>query len=180
MGTSSTTVGSVRTTQHHIGGEPRLDSNGVAESATYTQTLTVLIFRGYPRDTEDSRMIEFYLAADDSATTSTAFRLEGHTGMYWVKVTPRPGVPHSRPHYLRQFFVAAVPVASASDSRLRNAIMGTLVNNEDPEFTRFSWIADVISSLSAGGFITSEEGDEVVDQTINAIYDAPYGSEPVL
>jgi hypothetical protein len=67
-----------------------------------------------------------------------------------------------------------VSVQSPGDMTLHELVTGTAIHNDDPEWSRFNWIQDVLSRLSTAGIITTEDGDEVFDQTINVIYDAPY------
>lgn len=153
---------------------------GEAEKTGFAQTVYILVFRGYPRDTESARMVDFCIVANDndndsnSNSTDTSFRLEGERGSYKLAVTSDLGTFHSRPHFVRQFHVATVPVATFDDTRLRNLVTGICINNENPEWTRWTWVDNVLGALSAVGIITLEEGTEVLDATIDCVSDAPY------
>lgn len=151
--------------QHKVG---RTDGAGCG------QTLYVLIFRGIPRDSASARVVDFCIVDHDGDYADTTFHLKGERGSYGLTVTSNLGTIHSRPHFVRQFHVATVSKSSFDDNRLHELVTSIHINNENPEWTRWTWVDNVLSAVSAAGFITSEEGTEVLDATIDCVSDAPY------
>ncbi|KAK9424693.1 hypothetical protein SUNI508_13538 [Seiridium unicorne] len=149
-------------------GSGRIDNTG------YVQTLYILVFRGHPRDTESARTMDFCIIANDNNKSNTTYRLEGDHGSYKLITTTGLGAPRSRPHFVRQLHVATVPVVSHEDTKLHDLVGGIAVNNENPEWTRWTWVDNVLCALSAAGIISLEEGTGVLDATIGCVSSAPY------
>lgn len=183
MGASSTTIGDLKNLPPGQDvvlpqAAPDLDARVAAQQdergTSRTDTLYVLIFRGHPRDSIRERKAELFIVGADVTKTNLTYRLEGQRGAYCLNVATDPVPPYSRPYYLRNYHVATVPARAATDVTLHDLVVGTPIHNDDPEWSRFSWIQDVLNRLSTAGIISTEEGDEVLDQTVNVIFDAPY------
>lgn len=149
-------------------------ANGEAGDVGPVQTLCVVVSRGYPRDSESTRTIEFCLVGDGSKSADTTYRLVGDRGSYELKVVSNLGTIHSRPKFVRQFHVATVPVVAHGDRMLHDLVTGTPIHNDNPEWTRWTWVDNVLGAVTAAGFISSEEGTEVLDATIDCVSSAPY------
>lgn len=140
----------------------------------YIQTLYILISKGYPRDSESARMIDFCLVTNDGKNTNTVYRLDGRKGTYGLKVVPGYGSPRSRPHFVRQLHVATLSVRSPNDTTLHELVTGISINNENPEWTRWMWVDAVLGALSAANIISSDEGTGIIDATIDCVGTATY------
>lgn len=149
-------------------------TNGEIGNVGSVQTLCVLVSRGYPRDSETTRQIELCIVGDERNGADITYQLKGDGGSYELKVVPNLGTLHSRPNFVRQFHVATVPVTSHRDTKLHELVVETPIHNDNPEWTRWTWIDNVLGALTAAGIISSEEGTEVLDATIDCISDAPY------
>jgi hypothetical protein len=174
MGDSSTPRGNSTNAEFRTGQQFHKDDGAdETENAGHTQTVSILVFKGHPRDTQSTRRADFYIVASDKDKTNTTFRLEGQPGVYWVSETPSLGAPHLRTHFRRPFHVATVQTSSATDTTLRDAIIGTPVRNDDPEYGRLNWVEDVVVGLQNSGLIPADEGTLAVDAAINEILHAP-------
>ncbi|KAI0134596.1 hypothetical protein BJ170DRAFT_717186 [Xylariales sp. AK1849] len=175
MGTSSSTGEISRKSDIGRGKQPHPDNgaDGV-EEAEYNQTLSILVFKGHPVDLQNTRRADFCMVANDDKSTNTTFRLEGGGGSYWVRQSPNLGVPHTRDHFLREFHVATVQATSASDRRLRDAVLRAQPKNNEPDWNCLSWVGDVIDELHGAGLILAGEAAHAVDCTIDEILRAPW------
>ncbi|KAH6652675.1 hypothetical protein BKA67DRAFT_296953 [Truncatella angustata] len=166
----------------HSGNGPRTQQHesrqhcetGMIASTDLTQTICILVFRGYPRDCESARIVDFCVITDDGNNTDTTYRLVGSRGSYGLSASPGQGNIHTRPHFVRQFHVATVPVVSVEDRRLHDLVSGTSIHNENPEWTRWTWLDNVLGALTSAGIITSDEAIEIIDATIDCVSSAPY------
>jgi hypothetical protein len=154
------------------------DTRGLEPAETgdsgYTQTLYILVSKGFPKDSENARMIDFCIVTNDSKNTNTVYRLDGRRGQYGLKVVPGFGNPRLKPHFVRQFHVATLPVRSPNDTTLHELVTGISISNENPEYTRWMWIDSVLGAMSAANLISSDEGTSIIDATIDCVSSAPY------
>lgn len=157
-----------QTKPHHQSEPDKGEDNG------YLQTMYILVSRGFPRDSESARTIDICIVANDDSHKDTTYRLEGSHGAYVLKVLSDVGPFHSRPHFVRQFHVASVPAASTGKAKLHELVVDTPISNDNPEWTRWTWIDNVLGALTAAGMITSDEATEVLDATIDCVSSAPY------
>ncbi|KAI5855012.1 hypothetical protein GGS23DRAFT_608259 [Durotheca rogersii] len=150
------------------------DRDDTSKDAGHTQTLWILIFRGYPRDIQSARVTELNIVFDDNESRNLTIRIEGHHPNFRVIEAWNQGHPRTRPHFFRRLAVATVETTADRDTRLRDAILGTHVNNTESDWTCQSWVGDVLTALQDAALITVEEGDNALNGMVNYIARAPW------
>ncbi|KAI2605910.1 uncharacterized protein GGS25DRAFT_523584 [Hypoxylon fragiforme] len=144
------------------------------EGAKHSQTLWILIFRGSPRDIQSARRTELYIAFDDNEKKNLTIRIQGDHPSFSVGEVWNQPHPRSRPHFFRRLAVATVETSSDRDMQLRDAVLGTHVNNIEPDWTCQNWVGDVLTTLQDARLITVEEGDNALNGMVNYIAQAPW------
>ncbi|KAI1372920.1 hypothetical protein F4677DRAFT_448952 [Hypoxylon crocopeplum] len=150
------------------------DQNNGPEDANHSQTLWILIFRGYPRDIQSGRATELYIVFDDNESKNLTIRIQGQHPNFSVEEVWNQAPPRTRPHFFRRLAVATVETSSELDTRLRDAILSTHVNNTEADWTCQSWVGDVLTALQDARLITVEEGDNALNGMVNYIARAPW------
>ncbi|KAI2624869.1 hypothetical protein GGR54DRAFT_637770 [Hypoxylon sp. NC1633] len=150
------------------------DSENKPEDANHTQTLWILIFRGSPRDIQSARVTELSIVFDDNESKNLTIRIQGQHPSFSVDEVWNQPPPRTRPHFFRRLAVATVETHSELDTRLRDAILGTQVNNTESDWTCQSWVGDVLTTLQDARLITVEEGDNALNSMVNYIARAPW------
>ncbi|KAL7623314.1 hypothetical protein AAE478_006995 [Parahypoxylon ruwenzoriense] len=150
------------------------DSEAGSKDTSHSQTLWILIFQGYPRDIQSARVTELCIVFDDNENSNLTIRIQGHHPNFRVDEIWNQGPPRTRPHFFRRLAVATVETTSKLDMQLRDAILGTHVNNTEPDWTCQSWVGDVLTTLQDARLITVEEGDNALNGMVNYIAQAPW------
>ncbi|KAI1778422.1 hypothetical protein F4818DRAFT_438586 [Hypoxylon cercidicola] len=140
----------------------------------HSQTLWILIFRGYPRDIQSARVTELHIVFDDNENRNLTIRIKGQHPSFSVEEVWNQPLPRTRPNFFRRLAVATVETTSELDMQLRDAILGTHVNNTESDWTCQSWVGDVLTTLQDAKFITVEEGDNALNGMVNYIARAPW------
>ncbi|KAI1390043.1 uncharacterized protein F4822DRAFT_428389 [Hypoxylon trugodes] len=151
-----------------------VDSQAKPDDVSHSQTLWILIFRGYPRDIQSARITELYIVFDDDESRNLTIRIQGHHPNFAVDEVWNQAHPRTRPHFFRRLAVATVETSSELDMRLRDAILGTHVNNTESDWTCQSWVGDALTTLQDARLITVEEGDNALNGMVNYIARAPW------
>ncbi|KAI1462694.1 hypothetical protein F4805DRAFT_452518 [Annulohypoxylon moriforme] len=177
-------MGVVSSTAGHGGGnngkdknqqtQPNGDDQDRPDDGGHSQTLWILIFRGYPRDIQSTRVTELYIVFDENESKNLTIRLTGHHPNFTVEEVWNQPHPRTRPHFYRRLAVATVETSSELDMRLRDAISGSQVNNIESDWTCQSWVGDVLTTLQDARLITVEEGDNALNGMVNYIARAPW------
>ncbi|KAI1098921.1 hypothetical protein F4804DRAFT_345952 [Jackrogersella minutella] len=177
-------MGIVSSTAGHGGGNNGNDNNQHAQpdgddqdrpdDVSHSQTLWILIFRGYPRDIQSARVTELYIVFDDNESKNLTIRIQGHYPNFVVDEVWNQPHPRTRPNYYRRLAVATVETSSELDMGLRDAILGSHVNNTESDWTCQSWVGDVLTTLQDAKLITVEEGDNALNGMVNYIARAPW------
>ncbi|KAI1764450.1 hypothetical protein GGR53DRAFT_466295 [Hypoxylon sp. FL1150] len=144
------------------------------EDVGHSQTLWILIFRGHPRDIQSTRVTELSIVFDDNENRNLTIRIKGQHPIFRVEEVWDLPPPRTRPHFYRRLAVATVETTSDLDTKLRDAILGTHVNNTEPDWTCQNWVGDVLTTLQDAKFITDEEGDNALNGMVNYIARAPW------
>ncbi|KAI1481180.1 hypothetical protein K445DRAFT_318523 [Daldinia sp. EC12] len=147
---------------------------GTPNAVSHSQTLWILIFRGYPRDIQSARVTELCIVFDDNENRNLTIRIQGNHPHYSVDEVWNQPPPRTRPHFYRRLAVATVETSSEPDTRLRDAILGTHVNNTELDWNCQSWVGDVLTTLQDARLITDEEGDNALNGMVNYIARAPW------
>ncbi|KAI0386730.1 hypothetical protein F5Y04DRAFT_275180 [Hypomontagnella monticulosa] len=146
------------------------------DNVNHSQTLWILIFRGHPHDIQSTRVTELYIVFDDNESKNLTIRIQGQHPNFSVDEVWNQAAPRTRPHFFRRLAVATVETSSELDMSLRDAILGTPVNNIEPDWTCQSWVGDVLTTLQDARLITVEEGDNALNGMVNYIARAPWQS----
>ncbi|KAI1081054.1 hypothetical protein F5B20DRAFT_70207 [Whalleya microplaca] len=154
--------------------QSQADDHGARSKAVHTQTLWILIFRGHPHDIQSARVTELYIVFDEDESTNLTIQIQGQHPNFTVKEAWNGALPRARPHFFRRLEVATIETTSESDMHLRNAILGTPVNNTESDWTCQSWVGDVLTVLQEANLITVEEGDNALNGMVNYISRAPW------
>ncbi|KAI0849263.1 hypothetical protein F5Y00DRAFT_261733 [Daldinia vernicosa] len=155
--------------------QPQLDGDqGNPNAVSHSQTLWILIFRGYPRDIQSTRVTELCIVFDDNENKNLTVRIKGSYPHYSVDEVWNQAPARTRPHFYRRLAVATVETSSELDTRLRDAILGTHVNNTELDWNCQSWVGDVLTTLQDAKLITDEEGDNALNGMVNYIARAPW------
>ncbi|KAI0005233.1 hypothetical protein F4779DRAFT_630169 [Xylariaceae sp. FL0662B] len=157
-------------------GEEQLqtDDDGVKSKAVHTQTLWILIFRGHPNDIQSARATELHIVFDDDESVSLTVQIQGQHPNFTIREVWNGAHPRARPYFFRRLQVATVETNSERDMRIRNAILGTQVNNIEPDWTCQNWVGDVLTVLQEANLIAVEEGDNALNGMVNYISRAPW------
>ena len=128
-------------------------SDGAAMTAPkFSQKISILVFRGAPEDSVDTRVAKLHLDFDDhgqgrgQGPGDVTFEIRPGSQPV-VHELVNQGPPSQRPHFLRAIDVATVPVASELDTTLRDLIRGVAPNPED--WDDRNWVDDVLRVLQA-------------------------------
>ncbi|KAF3058227.1 hypothetical protein GL218_05883 [Daldinia childiae] len=155
--------------------QTQLDGDqGDPNAVGHSQTLWILIFRGYPRDIQSTRVTELCIVFDDNENKNLTVRIQGSYPHYSVNEVWNQAHPRTRPHFYRRLAVATVETNSEADTRLRDAILGTHLNNTELDWNCQSWVGDVLTTLQDAKLITDEEGDNALNGMVNYIARAPW------
>ncbi|KAI8956952.1 hypothetical protein F5Y11DRAFT_361251 [Daldinia sp. FL1419] len=156
--------------------QAQLDGDQVNSNAVvnHSQTLWILIFRGHPRDIQSARVTELCIVFDDNENKNLTIRIQGNYPNYRVDEVWNQAPARTRPHFYRRLAVATVETGPEPDTRLRDAILGTHVNNTELDWNCQSWVGDVLTTLQDAGLITDEEGDNALNGMVNYIARAPW------
>ncbi|KAI1487882.1 hypothetical protein F5X96DRAFT_680925 [Biscogniauxia mediterranea] len=140
----------------------------------FSQTLWILIFSGQPRDIQSTRVTELYIVFNENESTNLTIQIQGQHPSFKVKEVWNKPPPRSRPRFLRRLAVSTLPTDSEFDTRLRDAIVRTRVDNVEPDWTCQSWVGDVLTELQNADLITVDEGDSALNGMVNCISQAPW------
>ncbi|CAJ2503034.1 Uu.00g104280.m01.CDS01 [Anthostomella pinea] len=152
--------------------QPDDGRTGAAEPTS--QSLWILIFKGYPRDIQSARVTELYIVFNEDESMNLTIQIQGQHPSFSVKELWNQPAPRARPHFHRRLAVSTLPTSSELDMSLRNAILATRVNNIDADWSCQSWVGDVLTVLQDANMITVEEGDNALDGMVNYISRAPW------
>ncbi|OTB09289.1 hypothetical protein M426DRAFT_7302 [Hypoxylon sp. CI-4A] len=144
------------------------------EATNHSQTLWILIFRGYPRDIQSARVTELCIVFDDNESRNLTIRIKGQHPSFSVEEVWDQPPARTRPHFYRRLAITTVESHSELDMRLRDAIISTHVNNTELDWTCQSWVGDVLTTLQDERIITDEEGDNALNGMVNYIARAPW------
>ena len=132
------------------------DTDGKGDGATMapklSQKISILVFRGHPEDSVDTRVAKLHLDFDERAhgghvgDVTFEIRSDAQRREAVVRELANQGPPSQRPHFLREIDVATVPVSSELDTTLRDMIRGVSPN---PEWDDRNWVDDVLRVLQA-------------------------------
>lgn len=115
-----------------------------------SQKISILVFRGYPYDSVDTRVAKLHLDFNESENRDITFEIKAgpHPAVHEStnQGPPNQGPPNQRPHFLRKIDVATVLVSSERDMALRDIIRGISPN---PEWDDRNWVDDVLRVLQA-------------------------------
>ncbi len=142
------------------------DDGGMAPR--FSQKISILVFRGYPEDSVDTRVAKLYLDFDGSENRDITFEIIPNSQPE-VRELTNQGPPNKRPHFLRKIDVATVPVSSALDTALRDTIRGISPN---PEWDNQNWVDDVLRVLQASW--PSQINNSDVTYALNFMVDVLY------
>ncbi|RYO79277.1 hypothetical protein DL766_002092 [Monosporascus sp. MC13-8B] len=149
--------------------QSQVDGNdGGAMAARFSQKISILVFRGHPKDSVDTRVAKLHLDFQESENRDITFEMG--PGPYPVlQELTNQGPPSQRPHFLRKIDVATVPVASELDMALRDTIRSIPPN---PEWDDRNWVDDVLRVLQAAWPLQINNGD--VTYALNFMVDVLY------
>ncbi|KAI5923181.1 hypothetical protein F4810DRAFT_226874 [Camillea tinctor] len=150
------------------------DGRAAANEKEYSQTLWILIFSGQPRDIQSARITELCIVFNENESTNLTIQIQGQHPSFKVKEVWNKPPPRSRPRFLRRLAVSSLPTNSEFDTRLRDAIVRTRVDNVEPDWTCQSWVGDVLTELQNANLITVDEGDSALNGMVNCISQAPW------
>ncbi|KAI1142532.1 hypothetical protein F5Y05DRAFT_409682 [Hypoxylon sp. FL0543] len=153
--------------------QPDGDQDGL-NGTSHSQTLWILIFRGFPRDIQSARVTELCIVFDDNENRNLTIRIKGQHPNFSVEEVWNQAPARTRPHFYRRLAVATVETTSELDMQLRDAILGTHVNNTESDWTCQSWVGDVVTTLQDAKLITVEDGDNALNGMVNYIARAPW------
>jgi hypothetical protein len=111
----------------------------------YFQQISVLVFKGQPRDTQGSRVAKLCIIFNGDESTNVTFEFVTRPQPRLVATTNQDA-PSTRPHFERKIDVSTVSVASQQDTMLCDAIQGITPN---PEWDSQNWVDDVLRTLQA-------------------------------
>ncbi|KAI1336568.1 hypothetical protein F5Y15DRAFT_418874 [Xylariaceae sp. FL0016] len=140
----------------------------------FTQTLWILVFTGHPKDIQSTRVTELYIVFNENESHNLTIQVLGQHPSFRVKEIWNQPPPRARPRFYRRLAVSTLGVDSESDSRLRDTIWTTRVNNSESDWGCQSWVGDVLTVLQDANLITDEEGDFALNGMVNYISQAPW------
>ncbi|KAI0601493.1 hypothetical protein F4775DRAFT_397217 [Biscogniauxia sp. FL1348] len=150
------------------------DGQAATEKKEYSQTLWILIFSGQPRDIQSARITELCIVFNENESTNLTIQIQGQHPSFKVKEVWNRPPPRSRPRFLRRLAVSTLSTNSEFDTRLRDSIVRTRVDNVEPDWTCQSWVGDVLTELQNANLITVDEGDSALNGMVNCISQAPW------
>ncbi|KAI1437388.1 hypothetical protein GGR50DRAFT_692169 [Xylaria sp. CBS 124048] len=129
------------------------------------QRLAIIVLRGDPIDAPQYRHTALFIEHLNGSGRITQNRLMqavGSTGMFERdEATDRD--PMESEVFAGRVTVATIPVVSSSDTRLRDTIWSTPVNNMEYDWNCQHWVGDALSACAWAGLISTEEADEAID-----------------
>ncbi|KAI8624855.1 hypothetical protein F5Y19DRAFT_284661 [Xylariaceae sp. FL1651] len=139
------------------------------------QTLWILIFKGQPRDIQSTRVTELYIAYNEDESTNVTIQIQGEHPNFRVNEVWNQPLPRLRPNFYRRLAVSTLTTTGEEfDTRLRDAIWSTPVNNTELDWSCQSWVGDVVTVLQEMNLITAEEGDNALNGMVNYLSQAPW------
>lgn len=139
------------------------------------QRLSVIVSRGDPIDAPQYRHTGLYIehVREDGLVTPWNFLdVQGSAGMF-ERYENLLRDPTRSDLFVARVHVADIPVTGPTDSRLRDVIWGTEVNNEEYDWNCQSWVGDALSSCVKAGLISSDECSMAIDRMADYILQAP-------
>jgi hypothetical protein len=145
--------------------------DNVTMGSGYYQHISVLVFRGQPRDTQGSRVAKLCITFNGDEDTNMTFELIKRPQPR-LEAVMNKGPPSTKPHFERKIEVAVVSTASERDTGLRDAIQGIIPN---PEWDSQNWIDDVLRALQSvwPTQILEDDVTYAVNHTVDVICQGP-------
>ena len=157
--------------------------DGATMAPKLSQKISILVFRGHPEDSVDTRVAKLHLDFDDNdddekrahggghvvGDVTFEIRSDAQRREAVVRELANQGPPSQRPHFLREIDVATVPVSSELDTTLRDLIRGVSPN---PEWDDRNWVDDVLRVLQAAW--PSQINNSDVTYALNFMVDVLY------
>ncbi|GAP83274.1 hypothetical protein SAMD00023353_0402960 [Rosellinia necatrix] len=140
------------------------------------QRLIILVFRGDPIDAPQYRHTSLFiedLNQDGVATQHCVLEVVGSSG-FFQRGEDAVRDPKEAATFVDSVVVATIPVASPSDTRLRDAIWFTTVNNAEYSWNCQNWVGDALNSCISAGLVLAKEVDWAIDTMVDLILQAPY------
>ncbi|KAI1189407.1 hypothetical protein F5B17DRAFT_196680 [Nemania serpens] len=138
------------------------------------QSLVIVVFRGDPIDAPEYRHTALLIKQpnqDGASTQHRVIEVIGTAGIYErgedVVYDPRQSMT-----FVGSVPVATIPVTGPSDSRLRDVIWSTAIDNEDNSWNCQNWVGDALNLCIGYKLISSEESDRAIDGMVDLVLQA--------
>ncbi|TGJ76807.1 hypothetical protein E0Z10_g10832 [Xylaria hypoxylon] len=137
------------------------------------QTLWILIFKGQPQDLQSTRITELYIAFDEDEAINVTIQMQGEHPNFRHHEEWNQPLPWMRPNFYRRLAVSTFMTTGRElNTRVRDVIWDTPVNNSELDYGCQSWVGDAV--LQDANLITAEEGDNALNGMVNYISQAPW------
>ncbi|KAJ8124563.1 hypothetical protein O1611_g9077 [Lasiodiplodia mahajangana] len=138
------------------------------------QRLSIVIFRGDPIDAPQYRHTALFIEHLDQEGTRTQHRVVevvGSAGIFEREENVTSD-PRKSPTFVGSVVVATISSTGSSDSRLRDVIWSTPINNSENSWNCQNWVGDALSLCIEDKLILSEESDRAIDGMVDFILQA--------
>ncbi|KAI1196885.1 hypothetical protein F5X97DRAFT_303784 [Nemania serpens] len=146
----------------------------ISQEAQQQQSLVILVFRADPIDAPQYRHTALLIEQPDQDGSGTQNRVVEVIGTAGIFERSEEVIcdPRQNTSFVGSVPVATIPVISPSDTRLRDVIWSTAIDNEDNSWNSQNWVGDALNLCVGYKLISSDESDRAIDGMVDLVLQA--------
>lgn len=143
-----------------------------APPEVFSQTLSIIVYRGDPIDSYLNRHTAFYIEYSDGSNVLS--HITGASGFFafderWNEARP----PQQSAQFERGIPVATIQSSNPQDLTIRNILYNTPINNNERSWNCQHWIGDGLRRLQEADIIPENIANNAADQMVDVLMEAP-------
>lgn len=154
---------------------PRSGRKGRTRHGQMRQCLSIIVFRGDPIDSYQYRHAGLsiqYQDQDGTVTGTNFLDVAGSAGIFERQENTDQN-PANDQQFESEVHVATIPATGSSDSRLRDTIWWTPINNASYEWNCQSYVTNALHRCLKAGLILDTDVDSALDGMTDILLEAP-------